>query len=351
VSWGEKVSADWEAIYRSCAPSLRRFIRSRVPEALVEDALQDTFVRAYRSRARFDTARPPLPWLLTIARRACAETLKQLPPDAPGIVVDLPTTCVDDEPHPHFENRQRVEQMHRALAGLSSRHRRLLLAWDVEGESPYPVLAAQEGISTKALKSALCRARTAFRSRYSVLAERSGVAAVVGWVPARLRARMQRAWTWWVHGSPIAEATLGGIAVVIASVAVVLVPTPVPTGAARLTMAGTSASAIDPLPTSPSKPAEAHGVVNDRPPSAVRVPTASGGGRVGEPPATIGSGAIAADGGADIGVGPDTSDASFRLGIHDPGGAVTLNEEVEIRCDGAVRRIVCDFGRETPLGH
>jgi RNA polymerase sigma factor (sigma-70 family) len=34
-----------------------------------DDALHETFLAAWRSRERFDTARDPLPWLLTIARR------------------------------------------------------------------------------------------------------------------------------------------------------------------------------------------------------------------------------------------------------------------------------------------
>ena len=77
VSWGEKVSADWESIYRLCAPSLGRCIHSRLPEALVEDTLQDTFVRPSAAGPDTTLPGPALPWLLSIARRACAEALRK----------------------------------------------------------------------------------------------------------------------------------------------------------------------------------------------------------------------------------------------------------------------------------
>src|ERR1700680_2506113 len=52
------------------APSVRH-VAVRVPGDLddADDALQDAFLAAWRSRARFDPARRPLPWLVTIARR------------------------------------------------------------------------------------------------------------------------------------------------------------------------------------------------------------------------------------------------------------------------------------------
>jgi RNA polymerase sigma factor (sigma-70 family) len=52
------------------APSVRH-VAVRVTGDLddADDALQDAFLAAWRSRARFDPARRPLPWLVTIARR------------------------------------------------------------------------------------------------------------------------------------------------------------------------------------------------------------------------------------------------------------------------------------------
>jgi len=49
-----------------------------------DDALQEAFLAAWRSRGRFDPARRPLPWLVTIARRkaltiAAARSRKAVP--------------------------------------------------------------------------------------------------------------------------------------------------------------------------------------------------------------------------------------------------------------------------------
>jgi RNA polymerase sigma factor (sigma-70 family) len=52
------------------APSVRHVaVRVTGDPDDADDALQDAFLAAWRSRARFDPARRPLPWLVTIARR------------------------------------------------------------------------------------------------------------------------------------------------------------------------------------------------------------------------------------------------------------------------------------------
>ena len=336
---------DWDEIYRLCAPSLRRFIRTRVPEALVEDTLQDTFVRAYRSRARFDAGRPPLPWLLTIARRACFETLRVLPPETPWASVSASVSYLPDDPHQVFEGRLRRESMARALSGLSPRHRRLLLAWDVERDTVYPVLAEQEGISTKALKSALCRARSAFRSRYAALAERAGVATGVALWP-RLRARLQRAL---VNGSPLAEATVGGFAAAMVSVAVVmLVPTSGASGTAQAIAASRAVGVSSPTVSLPPE-----GVVARRPaaeaPAVATQPAGPGGSPAPQPTTAVAAAGIAAHGGTDLDVGDDATAASIRIGVNHPIGPLTTDENLDVYCNGPVRHIVCEIGRETPL--
>jgi RNA polymerase sigma-70 factor (ECF subfamily) len=64
---------------------------------MVDDAVQETFVRAWRAASRFDPARPFGPWLFTIARRSAidlhrAETRPTRGGHGPetDIVVELP---------------------------------------------------------------------------------------------------------------------------------------------------------------------------------------------------------------------------------------------------------------------
>ena len=333
---------DWDSVYRLCAPALRRFIRTKVPEALVEDTLQDTFLRAYRSRARFDPARPPLPWLLTIARRACWETLRVLPPDVPLAAADPGPPSLRDDPHQHFEWTLRIEAMSGALGGLSPRHRRLLRAWDFGDHSAYQVLAVQEGISPKALKSALCRARSAFRSRYSALAERSGVAALVTWRPGRrLRRSFNRYCNDLTQVTGAVEAAAGVVAAFVVTVAVVLVPTYVASGANPLSGVGArGAQSVDGYGISES-------VVQD--PVAPRDTTPSAIGlRIPQPAKPL-PGGTGTRGGLDVGVGEGASDATVTLGVDDPTGSLNVVERVELRCNGEVRQHLCGAARQTPL--
>ena len=63
-------TADVERWYERYASSLRyAAVRVTNDPDDADDALHDTFLAAWRSREQFDTARDPLPWLLTIARR------------------------------------------------------------------------------------------------------------------------------------------------------------------------------------------------------------------------------------------------------------------------------------------
>ena len=43
-----------------------------------EDMAQETFIKAFLNRTKFDAGRPLLPWLLTIARRLCIDRLRKV---------------------------------------------------------------------------------------------------------------------------------------------------------------------------------------------------------------------------------------------------------------------------------
>ncbi|MDQ3756441.1 MAG: sigma-70 family RNA polymerase sigma factor [Actinomycetota bacterium] len=318
----------------------------------MDDTLQDTFVRAYRSRARFDPTRPPLPWLLTIARRACVESLRALPPENPGGVVDFGAARPDDDPYQRFESRLRRETMSRALADLSPRHRRLLLAWEVQFDRPYPELAEREGISTKALKSALCRARSAFRQRYTALAEKAGVAAFTPW-SARLRTRLQRAWGWASNASLFTEAATG-IAAALATTAIILVP-PSAHGPAERHQLVAVASALPEGPQTSRRPLSAAvqtaGVADDgmTPSLGSERPAASRPQKPRVEATTPVGNVIAASSGTDLDLDPDAATATVTLGVDHPIGPLTFDTGVEVRCDTSARRGLCETARQTPL--
>lgn len=218
-SWAayECEAVDWEAFYREFDPPLRAFVRRRVPPGLVDDTVQDAFVRAFRSRYRVDWTGPVWPWLVTMAWRACIETLRvegrtPVPVEAAGHDV------VAEDVHSHLEQEQRRRAILTAFATLAPRHRRLLARWEVNRE-PYASIAADEGVSLQALKSALARARARFRVAYAAAAEKAGllVGVVVGrWSRARLRPERLDA--------RLLDASLSGIALLVAGIVVASSP-------------------------------------------------------------------------------------------------------------------------------
>jgi RNA polymerase sigma-70 factor (ECF subfamily) len=64
------------AAIRTAQPEVRRFLRLLVDPSDLEDVVQDTFVRAYRSLPRFRGESSGRTWLLVIARRAAADATR-----------------------------------------------------------------------------------------------------------------------------------------------------------------------------------------------------------------------------------------------------------------------------------
>jgi RNA polymerase sigma-70 factor (ECF subfamily) len=69
--------AAFSALYRRMAPKLRGYLlKIRRDSALVDDALQNTFAKVHRARARYVPGAPVAPWVLVIARRALYDELR-----------------------------------------------------------------------------------------------------------------------------------------------------------------------------------------------------------------------------------------------------------------------------------
>ncbi|HEX2039240.1 MAG TPA: sigma-70 family RNA polymerase sigma factor [Acidimicrobiales bacterium] len=180
---------DWDELFRLHAPRLRRVIARRVHADAVDDVLQDTFLRAYRSRATIDVDRPIGPWLTTIAVRA-AMARRQADSAAP---VCHPDDATAEEPYEAMRTRARGRVVAAALRAVNPRHRRLLHAVALEGVSQVD-LARREGLAPEAVRAAVLRARRRFRLEYERLWRESGLAGVLPLRPAvtRLRARLGR---------------------------------------------------------------------------------------------------------------------------------------------------------------
>lgn len=114
------------AVYRLC-------LRYGAEEA--QDLAQETFMRAFVHRERFDPSRPIAPWLLTIARRLCIDRIRKHKPLLKGD--DEPLDPAD--PHPDAEaalaTREQLGQLKQAHSKLADGPREAIALYHWEGLS------------------------------------------------------------------------------------------------------------------------------------------------------------------------------------------------------------------------
>lgn len=146
-----------------------RFCRTLSPSAEdAEDALQETFLAAWRKAGTFAGRGSTRSWLLTIARRKVYRAARAPRPTAVGDSATLEDLGVAagwgrSGVGERFGLDEQLE-IRQALEGLSSSDRQVLVLRDLEGLSNAEA-ASVLGIDLAALKSRLHRARLRFMSR------------------------------------------------------------------------------------------------------------------------------------------------------------------------------------------
>ena len=128
-----------------------------------EDAAQETFLRAYQHRGRYDPNRPLGTWLLAIAAHHCIDRLRRR--RLAWLGLDDPATLLHPalrDPAPGPEARviqvERAHELGGQLARLAEKDREALVLhyW---GYLSYAEIAAATGSTVTAVKSRLHRAR------------------------------------------------------------------------------------------------------------------------------------------------------------------------------------------------
>lgn len=148
-----------------------RFARSIArTDAEAEDALQDTFLSAWRASAGFRGDASLRTWLLTIARNAVLR-LQRRRVDEPEEMQPLEELGVaagwgDDGPETVALRKEARHVLTRALQQLSLADREILLLRDVEELSGVDV-AAVLGVELSAMKTRLHRARLRLAAKVS----------------------------------------------------------------------------------------------------------------------------------------------------------------------------------------
>jgi RNA polymerase sigma factor (sigma-70 family) len=145
-----------ERLYYDYSGRIYRYCLSRLdsPEE-AEDALQATYLNAWRSLNRGVEPLSSRPWLFQIAANVCSSMLRTR---LGGAAVELRSPETFDHIPTKDEPNDDLLGLSAALAGLPERQRRALLLRDWRGLS-YDEIAAELGSSYQAVETLLFRAR------------------------------------------------------------------------------------------------------------------------------------------------------------------------------------------------
>src|SRR5207245_4176740 len=161
------------ARYQSRLVGIMHHLVGNAEEA--EDLAQEVFLRVYRARKKYRARCKFSTWLFTIANNLALNALRsrkrkpvvRLNTRDSGALGPRPAEqlAVDSghQPVQRIQQQELESVIRRALEGLNERQRMAVLLNKFEDMS-YASIAEVMGLSTKAVKSLLCRARTNLRA-------------------------------------------------------------------------------------------------------------------------------------------------------------------------------------------
>lgn len=158
----------FRALYAQHGTRIHRFLSDLLGDkALAADAMQETFVRAFRHSGTFEEGRSIAPWLFGIARNVSLE-MRRARHRARRIVgpssdsTDVPEPRVIGSPESDLLGREAVRIVAAAVARLTEERRAMLLMRLDHGFS-YDEIASSMGFSVAKVKVEIFRAREVLR--------------------------------------------------------------------------------------------------------------------------------------------------------------------------------------------
>ncbi len=156
-----------QGLARTLLAQAYRFVRDW---DLAADLVQDAWMRATSSIARYDPRRPFLPWLRTILRNCCLQTLarQQRRPELIPLasVAEPPTNRPADQADQAAQDRRPAAAVARHLAALPETQRQAVAMIDIE-QRGHAEVAEALGVAPESLRVILHRGRRALASRLS----------------------------------------------------------------------------------------------------------------------------------------------------------------------------------------
>jgi RNA polymerase sigma-70 factor (ECF subfamily) len=154
--------------YKQYAMKLRRYLATKLPEAEIEEVLQDTFLSAFDSLPLYRGEASLLSWLISIARHEVADFYrKKYVRMAVEQTSPLFENMVSETLSPEFvyEKKKLEKKFFTVYRGLTEQHRDVL-SYRYELSMSVKEIAQRMDLSFKATESLLFRARLAFRTAY-----------------------------------------------------------------------------------------------------------------------------------------------------------------------------------------
>lgn len=163
---GESLSQpDFEQVFLphlDAAYNLARWLLRNDQDA--EDAVQETYMRAYKAFARFRGGNGKA-WFMTILRNVCYTMIKKLrsheTPEPFDEQIHQPVS--ESEMQEAFRQKANAESLHDALKKLPDEFREIIVLHDLEGLA-YKEIAVITGIPIGTVMSRLARARGRLRA-------------------------------------------------------------------------------------------------------------------------------------------------------------------------------------------
>ncbi|MGH2711100.1 MAG: RNA polymerase sigma factor [Actinomycetota bacterium] len=162
----------YDSIDRSCRPAAERIARRLlVNPADVEEAVQETMVRAYQGLPRFNGSYALTAWVARIATNVCLDTLRarsRRPVSAGALEPNMDAPNGHDgnghhaDPEELFEQAADAQEVRKVLAELPERHRTALVLREFEGYS-HRRIALMLDTSPERVKALIHRAKAGFK--------------------------------------------------------------------------------------------------------------------------------------------------------------------------------------------
>lgn len=159
------IDAARRPVLQELEAQLRPFVARRVPDADVDDVVQDVFLRMHRGLGGLRAEDRFGPWIYSVARSAIADhrrALRRRPSAGGDVGADLRDDADDDAPEGTSSAALLAAYVAPLVATLPSPYREALTLTELEGMSQAEA-AAMLGVPASTLKSRVQRGRARLR--------------------------------------------------------------------------------------------------------------------------------------------------------------------------------------------